>query len=94
MLDVSDLDITYFFELIGITQAFDITCAVFAVNLAATITAFGLIEVLGRRTMIVPGTFALTVTCLVIGICGSVPVTNKAAQWVIVVAQFFWYYSL
>jgi hypothetical protein len=39
------LDVTYFFELIGITQAFDITCAVFAVNLAATITAFGLIEV-------------------------------------------------
>jgi hypothetical protein len=39
------LDVTYFFELIGITQAFDITCAVFAVNIAATMAAFGLIEV-------------------------------------------------
>jgi len=39
------LDITYFLELIGISQAFDITCAIQAVNIAATIVAFGLIEV-------------------------------------------------
>jgi len=39
------LDVTYFFELIGITQAFDVTCAIISVNLASTICAFGLIEV-------------------------------------------------
>jgi hypothetical protein len=50
--------------------------------------------VLGRRAVIVPGTIALTLSCLVIGICGSVPVTNRAAQWVIVIAQFFWYHAL
>lgn len=39
------LDVTYFLELIGITQAFDITCAVISVNLAATWLAYYLIEV-------------------------------------------------
>ena len=48
----------------------------------------------GRRTVIVPGTIALTLSCLVIGICGSFPVTDRAAQWVIVIAQFFWYRAL
>jgi MFS family permease len=84
--------VTYFLELIGITQAFNVTVAVFVVNLGATFLAFGLIEVLGRRALIIPGSFAITVTCLVIGICGSLPLTNKAAQWVIVVGEFFWYF--
>lgn len=38
------LDVTYFLELIGISQAFDITCAISAVNIVATVIAFGLIE--------------------------------------------------
>ena len=39
------LDVTYFLELIGITQAFDITCAVISVNLATTWLTYYLIEV-------------------------------------------------
>jgi hypothetical protein len=42
---VSDIDATYFLELIGITDAFTVTCALFAVNLSCTLIAFPLIEV-------------------------------------------------
>lgn len=52
------------------------------------ILAFPLIEIVGRRKLILPGTFILTSTLLVIGICGCF--NTKAANWVFLVSVFAW----
>jgi hypothetical protein len=41
--------------------------------------------------MIVPGMVCLTFVNLVIGIAGSLPISDAASQWVIVVFIFLWW---
>jgi hypothetical protein len=55
---------------------------------ASAVAAFPLIETVGRRKLLLPGTFALTAALLGIGICGCF--NTKAAQWIFLVSVFVW----
>ena len=79
---------TYFLSLLGIDDFFTVTLALSIVMTVACVAAFPLIETVGRRKLLVPGTFILTGSLLVIGICGCF--NNKAATWVFLVSVFFW----
>lgn len=57
--------ITYFLSLIGIKEFFKASVALYCVMLASNLSAFGLIEVVGRRPLLVIGMFALTLIELV-----------------------------
>ena len=79
---------TYFFDLIGVSNYFLASCMMYVVMLLSTCAAFGLVEIVGRRTMLVPSLFTLSAILLAIGICGCF--TNEAALWSIVVLMFLW----
>ncbi|KAL4863630.1 hypothetical protein BDV12DRAFT_206335 [Aspergillus spectabilis] len=80
---------TYFLDLIGVKDYFDASIVLYVVMLLASMLAFPLTEILGRRTMIVMPQFVLCVMLLLIGILGCVP--NQArASWGIVVFIYIW----
>ncbi|KAF4472548.1 Hexose transporter [Fusarium albosuccineum] len=79
---------TYFFELIGIKQYFLASCMMYVVMLISTGAAFHMIEVVGRRTLIVPALFILSAILLAMGIAGCFEST--AALWSIVVLMYLW----
>lgn len=80
---------TYFFELIGISNYFAASMALYAVMLAASMSAFPLTEIYGRRFLIVGPQFALCFMLLIIGILGCVPDKTKAS-WGIVALLYVW----
>lgn len=81
--------ITYFLELIGVTNYFLVSLILYIVMLISNISAFFVVEVSGRRKLLVPGMIILTLICLVMGIMGCL--TSKAAFWVSIVCIFLWY---
>jgi hypothetical protein len=80
---------TYFLDLIGVKDYFDASIVLYIVMLLASIAAFPLTEIIGRRTMIVTPQFVLCVMLLLIGILGCVPDQGKAS-WGIVVFIYLW----
>ncbi|KAJ5636517.1 uncharacterized protein N7484_009830 [Penicillium longicatenatum] len=80
---------TYFLELIGVNNYFNASVALYVVMLLASMVAFPLTEIVGRRTLIVGPQFALCFMLLVIGIMGCIP--NRAkASWGIVAFIYVW----
>jgi hypothetical protein len=57
--------ITYFLSLLGITEYFKVSVALFVCMLVSNICAFPLIEVAGRRPLLLYGMIALTLIELV-----------------------------
>lgn len=57
--------VTYFLSLLGIEGFFKASVALYCVMLASNLSAFALIEVVGRRPLLVGGMFALTAIELV-----------------------------
>lgn len=80
---------TYFFELTGISNYFGTSVALYAVMLAASMSAFPLTEIYGRRFLIVGPQFALCFLLLIIGILGCVPDKSKAS-WGVVALLYVW----
>ncbi|KAK5073941.1 hypothetical protein LTR64_006919 [Lithohypha guttulata] len=80
---------TYFFDLINIQNFFTASIILYVVMLLATIAVFPLSEMVGRRTLIVPGQFILCFFLLLIGIMGCIPNQTKAG-WAIVVFTYLW----
>jgi len=74
---------TYFFELIGISNYFAASMALYAVMLAASMSAFPLTEIYGRRFLIVGPQFALCFMLLIIGILGCVSDKTKASYGIV-----------
>lgn len=74
---------TYFMELIGIEDYFSASVALYVVMLLASMAAFPLVEVFGRRYLIVGPQFVLCFFLLVIGILGCVPGQQKASKAII-----------
>lgn len=80
---------TYFFELIGISDYFAASIALYVVMLVASMSAFPLTEIYGRRFLIVVPQFVLCFMLLIIGILGCVPDKTKAS-WGIVALLYVW----
>ncbi|KAF2491375.1 general substrate transporter [Lophium mytilinum] len=80
--------VTYFLELIGITEYFIVSTVLYAVMLLANISAFFFIETAGRRPLIVYGTVILTLLLILMGIVGYI--SMSAAKWAVVVLIFLW----
>ncbi|KAI8582147.1 hypothetical protein K450DRAFT_229240 [Umbelopsis ramanniana AG] len=81
--------VTYFLQLIGISQSFLVSVVLFVFMLMSTLASFPLVEIVGRRTMIVPAVFVLALINLLIGIMGCISNT-VAAGWAILVLIFLW----
>ncbi|KAB8224283.1 general substrate transporter [Aspergillus novoparasiticus] len=80
---------TYFLELIGVNDYFNASVALYVVMLLASMAAFPLTEIVGRRTLIVGPQFALCAMLLLIGFMGCIP--NRAtASWGIVAFIYVW----
>lgn len=60
--------------------------------LLSNLSAFAAVELVGRRALLVPGIFVLTLILLIMGIMGCV--TTPGALWVILVCIFLWYVSI
>ncbi|OJD11867.1 hypothetical protein AJ78_07454 [Emergomyces pasteurianus Ep9510] len=80
---------TYFLELIHISNFFLVSSILYVVMLMASSATFYLVEVAGRRTLIVPSLFILCIILLIIGVMGCIP-NQVVAGWVIVVLIFIW----
>lgn len=80
---------TYFLDLIGVKDYFDASIVLYVLMLLASMAAFPLTEVIGRRTMIVVPQFVLCCMLLLIGILGCVPNQEKAS-WGIIVFIYIW----
>ncbi|KAH8805310.1 general substrate transporter [Xylogone sp. PMI_703] len=80
---------TYFLDLIGIKNYFDASVVLYIVMLLASLAAFPLTEIVGRRSLIVWPQFVLCFMLLLIGIMGCVPDKSKAG-WGIVVFIYVW----
>jgi hypothetical protein len=73
--------LTYFLQLINVQNVFTVSAILFVVMLLSTSSAFPMVEMVGRRRLIVPGCFILTFFLFIIGIMGCI--SNKtAAGWV------------
>lgn len=57
--------ITYFLSLIGIEEYFTVSAVLYTCMLLSNISAFPLIEIVGRRPLLVYGMFTLTLVELV-----------------------------
>ncbi|KAF7593924.1 hypothetical protein BBP40_010626 [Aspergillus hancockii] len=80
---------TYFLDLIAVKNYFDASIVLYVVMLLASMLAFPLSEIVGRRTMIVIPQFILCFLHLLIGILGCIPNQEKAS-WGIVVFIYIW----
>jgi len=80
---------TYFLKLIGIHDYFDASVTLYGVMLLASMTAFPLVETVGRRDLLVWPQSALCLILLIIGILGCIP-DAKRATWGIVVCIYLW----
>lgn len=75
-------------SLLGISNFFLVTVILMVVMILSALAGFVLIETVGRRKLIVAGTYVLTAMLLVMGICGCFK--SPAALWVFLVAVFIW----
>ncbi|KUM57282.1 hypothetical protein ACN42_g9912 [Penicillium freii] len=80
---------TYFLDLIGVKDYFDASIVLYVLMLLASMSAFPLSEIVGRRTMIVIPQIVLCCILLLIGILGCVPDQEKA-NWAIIVFIYLW----
>ncbi|KAJ5592218.1 MFS transporter [Penicillium hordei] len=80
---------TYFLDLIGVKDYFDASIVLYVLMLLASMGAFPLSEIVGRRTMIVIPQTVLCCVLLLIGILGCVPNQEKAS-WAIIVFIYIW----
>lgn len=80
---------TYFLELIGIQDYFSASVALYVVMLLASLAAFPLTEIFGRRFLIVKPQFVLCFMLLIIGILGCVP-NQRTASKAIVAFIYVW----
>ncbi len=80
---------TYFFELIGVKDYFLTSCLLYVVMVVSTCAAFPLVEIVGRRALIVPSLFVLSGILVIMGICGCFP-NSDVALWGIVVMMYIW----
>jgi hypothetical protein len=69
--------LTYFLQLIHVKDAFSVSAGLFVVMLCSTTAAFPLIEVFGRRKILIVPCYLLVFILLIIGIMGCIP--NKTA---------------
>ncbi|KFX99389.1 hypothetical protein O988_03889 [Pseudogymnoascus sp. VKM F-3808] len=74
---------TYFLELIGITNYFNASVALYVVMLLASMAAFPLTEIFGRRVLLVWPQFVLCFMLLMIGIMGCVPNQARAGYGIV-----------
>lgn len=83
--------LTYFLQLIGIAdaEAFRFSAGLFVVMLVSTTCAFPLIEVFGRRNILIVPCFLLVLILLLIGIMGCLS-DHATANYVIVALTFLW----
>ncbi|CAK7201577.1 hypothetical protein SEUCBS139899_004283 [Sporothrix eucalyptigena] len=80
--------ITYFLSLLHIENYFTVSVVLYVCMFLSNCSAFPLIEVVGRRPLMLIGIFALTLIELIMGIMGVV--NNAAALWVTLVCIFLW----
>lgn len=80
---------TYFLQLINIDNYFLASCILYVVMVLSTCAVFPLVEVVGRRTLIVPSLFVLCLLLLIIGIMGCIP-NQIVGGWVIVACIYIW----
>ncbi|KAL4765028.1 putative MFS alpha-glucoside transporter [Aspergillus foveolatus] len=80
---------TYFLNLLHVRDYFDASIVLYLVMLLASIAAFPLSEMVGRRAMIIIPQFVLCGMLLLIGVLGCVPDQEKAS-WGIVVCIYIW----
>jgi len=80
---------TYFLKLIGIEDYFDASVTLYGIMLLASMSAFPLVETVGRRTLLVWPQFALCLILFLIGLLGCIP-EAKRATWGIVVFIYLW----
>lgn len=80
---------TYFFQLIGVQEYFLTSCILYVVMLLSTCAAFPLVEIVGRRTLLVPSFFILSGILLIMGILGCFQ-QSQGALWGIVVLMYMW----
>ncbi|KAJ9136628.1 General substrate transporter [Pleurostoma richardsiae] len=80
--------VTYFLDLLGVKQYFTVSVVLYVCMLLSNLSAFTLIEVSGRRPLILYGMIALTLIELLMGIMGVVD--NAGAIWLILVCIFLW----
>ncbi|KIW42677.1 uncharacterized protein PV06_06203 [Exophiala oligosperma] len=80
--------ITYFMELINVSHFFTVSVVLYVIMLLSNISAFFVIEYVGRRKLLVYGIIGLTLTELLMGIMGCV--SASGAIWVILVSIFLW----
>lgn len=84
--------ITYFLSLLNVSDFFTVSVVLYVVMLLSNLSAFVFADSVGRRTLLVPGIFALTFILLLMGIMGCV--SASGAIWVILVCIFLWYVNL
>ncbi|CAK7211314.1 hypothetical protein SBRCBS47491_001082 [Sporothrix bragantina] len=80
--------ITYFLDLIGVSNFFVVSVVLYVVMLLSNLTAFPFIEIFGRRPLLLFGIFGLTTVLLLMGIMGFVH--TSGAVWVVLVCIFLW----
>lgn len=73
--------LTYFLQLINVQNVFTVSAILFVVMMLSTSSAFPLVEIVGRRRLIVPASFVLTFFLFIIGIMGCID-NHIAAGWV------------
>lgn len=81
--------ITYFLELIGVGNYFLVSLILYIFMLLSNLVAFFVVEVVGRRKLLVSGMFLLTLICLLLGIMGCL--NTNGAQWFAIICIFLWY---
>lgn len=80
--------ITYFLSLLHIHNFFTVSVVLYVCMFMSNVAAFPLIEISGRRTLMVMGIFSLTLIELLMGIMGAV--NNAGSLWVTLVCIFLW----
>ncbi|KAK5552873.1 hypothetical protein LTR46_008948 [Exophiala xenobiotica] len=80
--------ITYFMQLIHVSHYFTVSVVLFVIMLLSNISAFFVIEYVGRRKLLLYGVIGLTLTELLMGIMGCI--NASGAIWVILVSIFLW----
>jgi hypothetical protein len=76
----------------GVHKYFLVSVLLWVVNLLSNLAAFAVVESVGRRTLLVPGLFVLTIVCLLLGIMGCL--TTQGSLWFSVVCVFLWYVTI
>ncbi|CAK7228045.1 hypothetical protein SEUCBS140593_006783 [Sporothrix eucalyptigena] len=80
--------ITYFLDLIGVSNYFTVSVVLYVIMLLSNLTAFPFIEIFGRRPLLLFGMLGLTAVLLLMGIMGFVK--TSGAVWVVLVCIFLW----